>query len=175
MNESPNPLLGGGLYSLDYLLGLRKHINEIQIGNGLCTSPDGKLLYFADSAKRVIQSCELHTDTGSLGEPHLFAHTPEGSYPDGATIDADGYLWSAHWGAGSVVRYSPAGEIDYTLTVPVSQPTCVCFGGPDLDLLCVSTAREGLSPEALRMQPEAGNVLIYRTGHFGLPEDKFRL
>lgn len=174
MLESPDPHLGGGLYSLDWSLGFRKHVNEIQIGNGLCMSRDGKMLYFADSAKRTIHTCELQTHSGELGVPRLFAHTPEGSYPDGATIDADGYMWSAHWGAGAVVRYSPEGEIDWILTLPVSQPTCVCFGGPNLDLLCVSTAREGLSAKALGIQPEAGNVLIYQTGHRGLPENEYQ-
>jgi L-arabinonolactonase len=83
-------------------------------------------------------------------------------------------MWSAHWGGGAIVRYSPNGQVDYVLPVPVSQPTCICFGGPDLSLLCVSTARDGLSTEELRLQPEAGNVLIYRTGHRGVPEEEYQ-
>ena len=112
-------------------------------------SPDGRALYFADSPTRTIRVFELNEPEGTLGPSRVFAQTPEGAAPDGAAIDADGCLWSAHWGAGCVVRYTPDGRIDRTLRVPASQPTCVCFAGPDLDVLCVTTARDGLSDAAL--------------------------
>jgi L-arabinonolactonase len=74
-----------------------------------------------------------------------------------------------------VVRYTPDGRIDQTLEVPVSQPTCIAFGGPDRDLLFVSTARDGLSAQVLADEPHAGDVLVYRVpGVRGLPEPRFR-
>ena len=91
-----------------------------------------------------------------------------------AAIDADGCMWSAHWGGGCVVRYTPDGRIDRTLPVPTRQPSCVCFAGSDLDILCVTSAREGMTDETLRADPHAGNVFFYRTGVQGLREPEYR-
>ena len=92
-----------------------------------------------------------------------------------AKVDVDGCVWSAHWGAGQVVRYTPAGKIDRTVDVPTSNPSCVCFGGPKLDTLCVTTARADLEPTELAAQPHAGDVFLYNAGTQGLPEPEYRL
>ena len=162
----------GCLYSLDRGR-MRCHLRGIRISNGLCTSPDGGLLYFADSPTRTIYRYELREPGGELGSPQIFARTPDNAEPDGATIDIDGCLWSAHWGAGCVVRYTPDGRVDRTIPIPCCQPTCVCFGGPDLDVLCVTSAREGLDEQRLRFEPYAGAVFLYRTGTQGLPEPEY--
>jgi L-arabinonolactonase len=164
----------GSLYSVDSAEGLRCHERDIRISNGLCLSPDGTRLYFADTPKRTIFAYPLIEPQGDLGPRQIFVHTPEGAYPDGAAVDVDGCVWSAHWGAGCVVRYTPEGRIDRTIQVPACQPTCVCFGGPDLDVLCVTSAREGLSHATLQSEPHAGAVFLYRTGIQGLPEPEYR-
>jgi L-arabinonolactonase len=164
----------GCLYSMDASEGLRCHIGDVRISNGLCTSPDGKLLYFADSPTRTIYVYDLREPEGTLGPPRLFATTPAGAVPDGATVDADGCVWSAHWGGGCVVRYTPQGRIDRTIATPASQPTCPCFAGPNLDILCVSSAREGLTESTLQSEPHAGAVFLYRTGVQGLAEPEYQ-
>jgi sugar lactone lactonase YvrE len=73
-----------------------------------------------------------------------------------------------------VVRYTPDGRIERSLAVPTRQPTCLCFAGPDLDVLCVTTAKENLDAAALRAEPDAGAVFLYRTGVRGLPESEYR-
>ncbi len=162
------------LYSMDAVAGVRCHLRDVRISNGLCMSPEGSRLYFADSPTRTIQVYELVEPEGILGTPRLFARTPEGAFPDGAAVDADGCVWSAQWGAGCVVRYTPAGRIDRLIEIPTCQPSCVCFGGPDLDILCVTTAREGLDGPTLQAEPNAGDVFLYRTGVHGLPEPEYR-
>jgi sugar lactone lactonase YvrE len=174
MVEGDQSTAKGCLYSFDRTAGLRCHLTDVRISNGLCMSPDGRWLYFADSPTRTIRVFELNEPQGTLGTSKEFAQTPVGIDPDGATIDVDGCLWSAHWGGGCVVRYTPEGRIDRTLRVAASQPTCVCFGGPDLDVLCVTTARTGLSDAALRTQPNAGDVFLYRVGVKGLPEAEYQ-
>ena len=164
----------GCLYSMDARDGLRCHIGDVRISNGLCTSPDGKLLYFADSPTRTIRVYELREPEGTLGPPRVFATTPAGSLPDGATVDTDGCVWSAHWGGGCVVRYTPEGRIDRTIPIPASQPTCACFAGPNLDVLCVTSAREGLNESSLQSEPHAGAVFLYRTGIQGLAEPEYQ-
>jgi len=148
----------------------RRIFGGISISNSLCFSPDGGVLYFADSPERRIMSYEIDPGSGEPGEARVFATVAGDGAPDGSTVDAEGCLWNAQWGGSKLVRYTSAGEVDCVLELPVSQPTCVCFGGEDLDLLFVSSARENLSPERLAAEPEAGNVLVYQTGVRGLPE-----
>jgi sugar lactone lactonase YvrE len=174
MVEGDQSSASGCLYSVDSTFGTRCQLTGVRISNSLCMSPDGRQLYFADSPTRTIRVFELNEPEGTLGASRIFAQTPAGADPDGATIDADGCLWSAHWGAGCVVRYTPQGRIDRTLRVPTSQPTCVCFAGPGLDVLCVTTARTGLSETALLGEPNAGDVFLYRVGAQGLPEAEYR-
>ena len=174
MVEGEQPGLRGCLYSIDASKELRCHLEGIRISNGLCMSPDGTQLYFADSPTRTINVYALLEPEGILGTHRIFTQTPEGALPDGAAVDADGCLWSAHWGAGRVVRYTPDGRIDRTLEVPTRQPTCVCFAGPDLDVLCITTAREGLDGPTLQVEPNAGDVFLYHAGVQGLPEPEYR-
>ncbi len=161
----------GALYALAGSV-VRQHVGDVMISNGLCFSPAGDTLYFADSPRRHIYAYRLHDD-GSLSDKRLFAETPEGAYPDGAVVDTDGCLWSAHWGAGRVVRYTPDGREDRVLTLPVSQPTCPAFGGKDGTTLFVTTARTGLSDAQLAAEPDAGNVFIYELDVSGPPAALF--
>jgi L-arabinonolactonase len=174
MVEGDERAASGCLYSIDAGGEARCHVRGVRISNGLCTSPDGTQLYFADSSTRTISVYELIEPEGVLGTPRLFARTPDGAFPDGAAVDVDGCVWSAHWGAGCIVRYTPDGRIDRTLEVPTCQPSCVCFGGPDLDVLCVTSAREGLDRSTLHAEPNAGDVFLYRAGVQGLPESEYR-
>ena len=172
MVEGEHSSAGGCLYSMDGPGPIRCQLRGISISNGLCVSPDGRQLYFADSPTRTISVYELDEPEGTLGTGRTFAQTPEGALPDGATVDVDGCVWSAHWGAGKVVRYTPDGRIDRTIQIPTPHCTCVCFAGPDLDVLCVTSAREGL--DASKPNPHAGDVFLYRTGTQGLPESEYR-
>jgi sugar lactone lactonase YvrE len=94
--------------------------------------------------------------------------------PDGAAVDQQGYLWNARWGAGVLIRISPAGRLDRTVGLPVSQPTACCFGDDDLRTLYITTARYGLSRERLAMEPLAGGVFSLRVDVAGLPLPAFR-
>ena len=163
------------LYSLDGSKKLGTRESGVAISNGICWSPDSTRFYFADSPLRTIFVYDFDAATGAISNKRVFATTPEGAFPDGANVDEDGFLWSAHWGAGDVVRYAPDGTIERTIRVPASQPTCIAFGGPDLDLLFVTSARDGLKQEALLRDPSAGDVFIYRVGVRGLPDSRFAL
>lgn len=163
------------LYCLDHDGRVVEREIGIRIANGLCWSPDGTRMYFADSPRHAIDVYNFDRDSGAISRRREFARTPLGAEPDGATIDAEGCLWSAHWGAGQVVRYAPDGRIVETVSVPASQPTCVAFAGDALDVLCITSARLGLNATALAEQPQAGYVFIYRTETRGLPECHARI
>ena len=164
----------GKLYSYDAVHGLRCHRGEVLISNGLCMSRDGAQLYFADSPTRTIHVHELNEPAGTLGPARVFARTEQPVVPDGGTVDAEGYVWSAQWGGARIVRYAPDGREDLRVALPASQPTCVCFGGPALDLMFVSSAREHLDAAALQREPHAGDVFVYQTPFKGLPEEEYR-
>jgi sugar lactone lactonase YvrE len=155
----------------------RMHIREsgITVANSICWSPDSTGFYFADSQRRTIWRYAFDAASGEISDRRIFAQTPSGASPDGAAVDSEGFLWCAQWGAGRVARYAPGGHIERVLELPVSQPSCVTFGGPNLDLLFVTSARVGLSRDALARHPGAGNVFVYNVGITGLPEGRFLL
>jgi L-arabinonolactonase len=148
-------------------------LTGIAISNSICFSPDGRYLYFADTPSRTILRYDIDAANGAIGNRQIFVRTPQGAFPDGSNIDAEGHLWNAHWGAGRVVRYAPDGSVSGEIDIPATQPTCIAFGGKNLDLLYVSSAREHLSDEALAGQPHAGDVFVYQLGVKGLTDARF--
>ena len=162
----------GKLYCLRGM-SLEVRLTNIAISNSICFSPDGRYLYFADTPQRAILRYDIDPSSGSIGNRKVFARTPPGSFPDGSNVDAQGYLWNAHWGAGRVVRYALDGSVDLEIDIPATQPTCVAFGGANLDMLYVTSAREGLSADALAGQPNAGDVFVYKLNIKGLADARF--
>lgn len=140
----------------------------IGIANSTCFSPDGAWAWFADTLTRQIRR---YPTSGALGDGTLFAETEAGCWPDGSDVDAASRLWNAEWGGSRISVYSGDGTLAGRLAVPVSQPSCVTFGGPGLDLLFVTSAREGLAAP----EPHAGDVLVYAVGVKGQPAGRFRL
>jgi sugar lactone lactonase YvrE len=173
MEETEQRTGRGKLYCVDKDRAVHRRESGIMISNGLAWSVDGATMYFADSPLRTIYRYDFDTASGRLSNRRLFIRTPEGAHPDGATVDSEDFLWSAHWGAGVVVRYRADGTVDRVLSVPASQPTCVAFGGPDLDHLFVTSAREGLSTETLSIEPSAGDVFVYKMNIRGLPDLRY--
>lgn len=163
----------GALYCLDQQLRCSSKILGLSISNGLCWSPDSAYMYHTDTPSGRIDRYDFDSQTAALSNRNTLAETEAGSWPDGSIVDAEGYLWNAQWGGSQVVRYSPAGEVDLVLPVPVSQPTCVAFGGADLNMLFLTSAKQGLDKETLAQQPDAGNVFIYATATTGLTESEF--
>ena len=68
----------------------------------------------------------------------------------------------------------PPGRVERVLRLPVQRPTCPAFGGPELDVLYVTSATIGLSADALAAQPWAGAILALDPGVRGVPEARFR-
>jgi L-arabinonolactonase len=150
-------------------------LTGIAISNSICFSADGRHLYFADTPQRTIVRYDIDAANGALGSRQIFVQTPQGAFPDGSNIDAQGHLWNAHWGAGRVVRYAPDGSISGEIDIPTMQPTCIAFGGKNLDLLFVSSARQHMSEETLARQPHAGDVFVYQLNVKGLTDARFAL
>lgn len=173
--DTSNPCQAiGGLYRLDTDFSLeRLPLGDFAISNSLAFSPNGRALYFSDSARRTIQRC-AYARNGDLGPPQMFVDLGAADgVPDGAAVDAEGCLWSAHWGMGRIVRYRADGTEDMRIRVPVSQPTRVAFGGPDLRTLFITSAREGLTDAELRREGSAGDLFAIEPGPRGVVEPLF--
>ena len=141
--------------------------DDLGLSNGLAWTADGRM-YSIDTESRRIFVRDYDPATGQTGERDLFAELSHG-YPDGMTIDADGFLWVAVWGAGTVLRFSPDGAIVGRVDVPAPNTSCPAFVGPDLDTLVITTAREHLSARDLAEHPLSGHLFTIKPGVRGLP------
>ncbi len=119
-------------------------LGGVGLSNGLDWSDDRTRFFYADSFSGGVDVFACDPATGELGERGRFVTIGSG-IPDGLTLDADGCLWLAVFGTGEVRRYTPAGDLDTVIRLPVDQPTSMTFGGDDLSTLYITTARENLT------------------------------
>jgi sugar lactone lactonase YvrE len=159
----------GVLYRLDRG-GLTTVVTGVTVSNGLGWSPDGSRMYYADSPKRQVDMFDYDPATGEVSQRRVFAdlHGADG-VPDGLTVDADGCIWVAMFGGGALRRFTPSGQQDAVLPLPVAKPTSCAFAGPSLEELYVTTASIDLTDAERASQPLAGRLLRLRPGPVGLP------
>ena len=163
----------GALYKLEGQTALQM-LDGIRIPNSLCWSPDNQTLYFADTRARVIWGFDYNIASGELTDRRLFVDLQgQLGRPDGATVDTEGYLWSAEYGGGRVVRYTPDGTVDKVVNLPVASVTCPTFGGTDYKTLFITTASQRLTENELAEQPLAGGLFSLKVTVAGLPEPVF--
>lgn len=144
-------------------------LTGLTISNGLDWSPDGSLAYYNDTPTQQVTVFDYDLD--GLTGARVFAAVPqEQGHPDGLCVDAEGGVWVALNGGGRVHRYDPDGALTEVVEVAARQTTACTFGGPDLDLLYVTTSREGLEPG---QDPTAGSVYAVRPGVRGMPARPF--
>jgi len=182
----------GELYMLD---GQSLHtmvggVNKgVVTANGLAWSPDGRVVYWADTAAHQVRAFDFDPDSGQLSAGRVFhqmapkpagwtwgSATPENFYggrPDGAAVDSEGCYWSAQYEGQRLLRLSPTGKVLAEVRTPVPCPTMPCFGGPDLRTLFITTARHGRSAAELAQYPGAGCVWAMRVEVAGLGVNEF--
>jgi sugar lactone lactonase YvrE len=170
--ENEPPL--GGLYRLDASGTLELLETGIAVTNGPCFSPDGKTFYLTDSPRRLIWAYDYSKD-GPLANKRTFVETAAlESGCDGATVDAEGHLWSVLVRVGKIARFAPNGTLVRVIDMPVRHPTSVAFGGPDLDILYVTSISR--SHALADDHPEAGGLFaVEGLGVRGLPAYRFGL
>lgn len=158
----------GRIYRIEPDGGLTLAAKNLSIPNSLAFDPERNRLYYADTRAYTIWACDY--DGAAMGQPRIFARTEAPARPDGSCVDADGFLWNAEYAGGRLIRYAPSGVIDRVVELPVSHPTCCCFGGPGLDRLFVTSAYLPLSDAQRQEEPLAGKVLVLAPGLKGRPE-----
>ncbi|WP_420211697.1 SMP-30/gluconolactonase/LRE family protein [Burkholderia aenigmatica] len=168
---SEPPQAVGGFYRLNADLTLeRLALPRAAIANSIAFSPDGSKMVFCDSLVREILVCD-YSRAGVAGVRPFARLTDADGDPDGSTMDRDGGLWNAQWGGRRVVRYAADGVETDRIAVPTAQPSCVTLDGAGR--LYVTSARIGLSDDALAGDPHAGGVFVAQTRHAGLPTARF--
>ncbi|MFG2677609.1 SMP-30/gluconolactonase/LRE family protein [Streptomyces sp. NPDC048392] len=159
-------------------------LDDVTVSNGTGWSPDGRLMYYVDTPTRRIDVFDVrdvrdvHDDArgaGAAGGGRITGRRPlavieDGAgFPDGLCVDADGCVWVALWDGAAVRRYTPSGELDRVITLPVPRVTACAFGGPDLTDLYITTARVGLRAP----HPLAGSLLVVPGAGRGVAQPAF--
>ena len=173
-NIANSPETSGSVYRLDPNLEAHRIDRGFSCVNGIAWALDNRTMYVCDTWLRRIYAYDFEPAAGLARNRRLLAQlAPEDGYPDGLTVDAEGFLWNAHYDGWRITRYAPDGRIDRVVRMPVQQVTSVTFGGTDLRTLFVTSAKLRLAPEARASQPLAGHVFAFEPGVTGLPEPLF--
>jgi sugar lactone lactonase YvrE len=146
---------------------------KVGVSNGPCWSPDGKTFYFSDSKNQIIYAFDFDGDNGSISNRRVLNDSKDFGYPDGATVDAEGFIWSARWEGSCVVRIDPKGRIDRVVEIPATRVTCPVFGGADMDTLYLTTSRAHVDAATLARYPDQGGVFAFKPGVKGLLKNEF--
>jgi L-arabinonolactonase len=150
-------------FSVDTLL------DGFQCFNGPCLSAEGHRLYFTGRREGLIECCDYHNETGLSNLSELYSDCN----PDGATVDADGFIWSAQWADQSVIRISPDGKLDRRFEVPGYIVSSVAFGGANLDQLYLTTVAAEWNGDRSDAKDAGATLVITDSGYRGLAEPYF--
>lgn len=158
----------GRLYRLDTDGTITKLLDGIGCSNGMGFTPDRRQMYYTDTGKREIYLYDYDRQSGSITNRRLFVGVPDGEGgPDGMTVDSEGYVWSARWDGGCLVRYTPEGVEERRVQFPAKKVSSVIFGGPDyMDMYVTTAGGQNKSTEGAG----AGALFRLNLGIRGLPE-----
>jgi sugar lactone lactonase YvrE len=144
------------------------------IGNGLDWSPDSKKMYFTDSVNRIIYVYDFDSHSGLIKNKKIFVKISAlDGYPDGLTVDSQGFIWSAHWDGWRLTRYRPDGLVDKIIALPVPRPTSMAFGSSNYSKLYITSASYGLTSDELERAPLSGSLFVYDASVPGKPCNHF--
>ncbi|WP_429812185.1 SMP-30/gluconolactonase/LRE family protein [Ensifer sp. B1-9] len=154
-----------------------KLYDRITIPNSICFSPDGTVAYFVDTDINHLMRVDIDAGTGlPKGEPSLLVDSSgEAGGIDGSICDADGLIWNARWGSGTVDVYRPDGMRTARYAVPTTQPSCTAFIGPKADRMLVTSAWQDMDDATRAVDPHAGKTFDLGISVKGRFEPSFRL
>ncbi|WP_084533412.1 SMP-30/gluconolactonase/LRE family protein [Nocardia fusca] len=142
-SESRDADKPGQLFCIDLDGSARIVADEILLTNGLAFSPDGSLLYHADTLRSTVNVYDVD-DRGGLGTKRSFVTTEDGEQPDGLAVDAAGNVWVALPHSGQVGCFDHSGQRVASIQIDVPMVTSLTFGGDDLRDMYIVSGSEGL-------------------------------
>lgn len=159
---------GGALYRLDPDGSVRAVAEDISISNGTDWNLANDTMYYVDSKLGRIDTFDYDPKTGAIANRRTLVEVPEDlGAPDGLTVDAEGYIWVAVYGANRVQRYSPQGKLDGEIMLPASEITSVAFGGDNYRDLYITSATEGFEEADFEREPGGGALFRAHPGVSG--------
>lgn len=185
----PRDQAAGVLYLLHGNQSLLAKADQATVANGLAWSPDGKTMYWSDTASHRIRAWDYQSDTQTLTRERVFVQFPMkpktwaygtddaknyAGRPDGAAVDADGFYYAAMYEGHRLAKFAPDGRCVAFIETPVQCPTMPCFGGDDLRTLFITTSAHGRSEAELKALPNSGCVFATRVETPGLPVRFFK-
>lgn len=164
------------LYRVDGDGSIHLMLDNVTCSNGIVWSADKKTMYYVDTPTMTVMAFDYDDATGRIDNGRIAVKVPPGmGAPDGMTIDVEGKLWVAMWGGGCVTRWDPeTGELLQKIAVPGPHTTSCAFGGKDLDILYITTARDGMNEEQLQKFPLSGGLFSIKPGVRGVPAEFYK-
>ena len=150
-------------------------VRGVTISNGIVWSGNKKYIYYNDTPTGLIRRFRYNQHSGDIIKNGIAVNIPDGTgLPDGMAIDRNDNLWVAQWGGFGVYCYNAyTGELIAKVEVPAPNVTSCAFGGEHMDVLYITTAREGLTPDELAAYPLSGCVFSCRPGAVGVAPNYF--
>jgi L-arabinonolactonase len=170
MNIDPLGEEDGAMYRLGADLAVSRVLDGFHCFNGPCFSADGRHLYVTGRDDGVIEVF----DYGPGQAPRNPGRLLSGCNPDGATVDAEGYVWSAQWDDACLLRIAPDGVIDARLEIPGQVVSSLMFGGAGLDRIFVTTLGQSYYGAEPRSSAAGKILVIDDSGYRGRPEPRFK-
>lgn len=167
---------GAVLYRMDKDKTIHTMLDSVIISNGIVWTADKKTMYYNDTPTGTVQGFDYDDKTGEITNRRVVVKIPRGGGgPDGMTIDADGNLWVALWGSGTVGKFDPkTGELLQKVIVPAQNVTSCAFGGKDLKTLYITTARVGVNEDKLKEFPFSGGLFSVKPGVRGVSAEFYK-
>jgi sugar lactone lactonase YvrE len=159
------------LYRLDPDGAVTTALEGVTISNGIGWADAGSTMYYIDTPTRQVDRFRVSAG-GELTDRQSVVRVADG-FPDGMTLDDEGCLWVAMWGAGAVHRYAPTGEQLAVVQVDAPQVSSCAFGGEDGRSLFVTTSQEDYDEAESAAHPDAGRVFVAEVGVSGPPAAPF--
>ncbi|CAG9834664.1 unnamed protein product [Diabrotica balteata] len=139
-------------------------VQSVTTSNGLAWNKANNKLYYIDTPTLKVVSFDYDDKNGTISSTNktvfdLSSTNNVTGYPDGMTIDTEDNLYIALYGGGSVIKVNPAtGKLLKVIAIPARDISSVTWGGPNLDILFVTTSDISLSPSEKIQYPAAGSV-----------------
>jgi sugar lactone lactonase YvrE len=172
LREDQKPVCS--FYKLDHDLTVTEMDKGFSLSNGIGFSPDDSRMYVSDSVQRTVFVYDFDIENGTIRNRRpLFEVEEADGYPDGLTVDAEGFIWLCHWDGWKVTRHAPDGKVVDTIETPVPRPTSCAFGGKDFSTLYITSAIMDLIPEQFAKAPQSGDLFAVKPPVPGVAEFEF--
>lgn len=165
LGTMPGKGTGGRLYRFSVNGSIEILLADAGQSNGMAFSFDGATLYHTDTLRRTI-SAYAYGQAPLTGGQTIVRLVEDKSVPDGLAIDAEGRLWSAHFGGHKLCCYGVDGTELESVELPVARPTSLAFGGKDLDRMFITSAG---GPDRKALGRYAGSVFVEKISPKGMP------